>query len=127
MRKLLAGVLLSLVAWLAAGCATTNDDKVSTIPWDRPKTGKDSGASAACVRPVARDITSKQFRDLHGVQCRAFEELVAADKQFNPASVVPRHILADPAHQAIVHSAGVDGHRVLLVPRIVHHFHAGRL
>jgi len=39
---LLAAMATSLV--LTSGCATTNDDNVSSIPWDRPQQWEGSGA-----------------------------------------------------------------------------------
>ncbi|MGO9245833.1 MAG: hypothetical protein ACLPT4_09765 [Verrucomicrobiia bacterium] len=39
---LLAAMAPGLV--LTSGCATTNDDNVSSIPWDRPQQWEGSGA-----------------------------------------------------------------------------------
>jgi len=36
---------------LAGGCATPNDDNVSSIPWDRPQSWEGSGALGAFGTP----------------------------------------------------------------------------
>jgi len=40
---LLLAVMVTGLA-LVSGCATTNDDNVSSIPWDRPQQWEGSGA-----------------------------------------------------------------------------------
>ena len=37
-------MLIALVAGLGAGCATTKDSEVSSIPWNRPQTWEGQGA-----------------------------------------------------------------------------------
>jgi hypothetical protein len=36
---------------LVGGCATTNDDNVSSIPWDRPQSWEGTGALGAFGAP----------------------------------------------------------------------------
>ncbi len=38
------GLILLLLAGLAAGCATTQDEDVSSIPWNRPQQWEGTGA-----------------------------------------------------------------------------------
>ena len=38
---------------LLGGCATTNDDNVSSIPWDRPQSWEGTGALGAFGAPGA--------------------------------------------------------------------------
>ncbi len=44
MRRLLFALLAVTAAALAAGCATTKEDEVSTIPWNRPQSWEGTGA-----------------------------------------------------------------------------------
>ena len=43
---LLMAVMVAGVA-LVSGCATTNDDNVSSIPWNRPQSWEGTGALGA--------------------------------------------------------------------------------
>ena len=51
MRRFVAAVLLSLVAALSSGCATSNEGDVSTIPWNRPQSWEGSGALGGFTPP----------------------------------------------------------------------------
>ena len=44
MRHWLFLALLALTTVLATGCATSNPDDVSTIPWNRPQDWEGAGA-----------------------------------------------------------------------------------
>jgi hypothetical protein len=44
-------LLLVTVAMLSSGCATSHDDNVSTIPWNRPQPWEGTGALGSIVRP----------------------------------------------------------------------------
>ncbi len=44
MRKFFAAALLGLVIAMISGCATTNENDVSTIPWNRPQNWEGTGA-----------------------------------------------------------------------------------
>ena len=48
---LLMAVMLAGLA-LVSGCATTNDDNVSSIPWNRPQSWEGSGALGAFGAPT---------------------------------------------------------------------------
>ena len=43
-RALLLAALAAIIAALANGCATTNQDDVSSIPWNRPQQWEGGGA-----------------------------------------------------------------------------------
>ncbi len=44
MRRLLFALFAATAAALATGCATTKEDEVSTIPWNRPQSWEGTGA-----------------------------------------------------------------------------------
>jgi hypothetical protein len=51
MRSWLFFLLLVASVTLASGCATSRDDDVSTIPWNRPQPWEGGGALGSIVRP----------------------------------------------------------------------------
>ena len=54
MRRWFWLLMVSAVTGLGLGCATsTNDDKVSTIPWNRPQSWEGTGALGAMRPPGA--------------------------------------------------------------------------
>lgn len=48
------------------------------------------------------EFLDQQLGNLHGVECGAFEKLIAADEQVDPPPVFARAILPDAAHQNVV-------------------------
>jgi hypothetical protein len=44
MKRLVFALLTASLAVLSAGCATTKDEDVSTMPWNRPASWEGQGA-----------------------------------------------------------------------------------
>jgi len=54
MMRWLLLLTFAVVAGLGAGCASTaNDDKISTIPWNRPQSWEGTGALGGMRPPGA--------------------------------------------------------------------------
>lgn len=64
---------------------------------------------------LPEDLLKQPFRDLNRVRRRTLADLVAADEQLDPPSIVPAHVLPDPAAVgAILTGMGADGAAGLL-------------
>ena len=70
---------------------------------------------------------SQMFRDLHGVQRCAFEELVAGGEQRDGASRRIAQVLTDAAHQNVILARSVPRHRKQVAFPVVHQPHARSL
>src|ERR1039458_3128870 len=95
------------------------------VPW----VGSDRRVLPVIETPVWRPRFSaaqlhQQFGDLYRVERGALQELIAADEQFDSPAVIARYVLPDAAHETVVHSRGIDRHRVFFVGRIVHDLEA---
>ena len=77
------------------------------------------------VRKGKQSRELQQLRDLHRVQGRSFEQLIAANPKRQP--VFERAIDPDAAHFTIVLSGDVQRHRITIVLRFVNQLESGRL
>jgi hypothetical protein len=50
-RTVLLGFFLGIIAFFSIGCATTDENNVSTIPWNRPQNWEGGGAMGGMRLP----------------------------------------------------------------------------
>ena len=64
-------------------------------------------------------LLQQLFRNLHGIQCRALEQLIARAEQGDRASRWIAQILADATHQHIILARSVLGHGEVIVRDVI--------